>query len=379
MNNDNFYKQLDEIDDFLELSNSEIYKKIPNDWYLLASDVKNSTINIQNGKYKEINMLGAMCIISILNLNKDIEIPYIFGGDGAFLLIPKSLLYEAKQAFLSIKKQAFDVYDMHLRIACISIEELQNEVSEISIAKYKANENNYQALIKGDALDSFDSLLKSGDKYHINEQIDKNFVLNLDGLECRWSYIKSPKDISLSFILKCFDEKDYKNVLEEIENIVGSIDLRHPICEKSLKLSYSKRDLSVEASISSNNAFLNFLNISKLRLVNIFGDLFMKFNIGQWNSYKKRILSTSDIQKFDNIVRMVFSISNEKNLELEEYLQKLFDEKKIAYGIHKSQYALMTCLIFERHGKHIHFVDTTNGGYAYAAKEFKKRMKEIEK
>jgi hypothetical protein len=377
MNNNNFYKQLNEVEDFIELSNSKIYKKIPDDWYLLASDVKNSTINIQNGKYKEINMLGAMCIISILNLDKDIEFPYIFGGDGAFLIVPKSLHEKAKQAFLAIKKLAVETYDMNLRIASISIKELEKEVSEISIAKYKANGNYHQALIKGDALDEFDSLLKNSTKYHISDNIDENFVLNLDGLECRWSYIKTPQDISLSFILKCFDEKDYKSILIEVENIIGSIDSRHPVSEDSLKLSYSKRNLSVESSINSKNPILNFFNINKLRLANLMGDLLMKLNLGQWNSYKKRILSTSDIQKFDNIVRMVFSTTNEKNQQLKDYLDKLYEEKKIAYGIHESKYALMTCLIFERHGKHIHFVDTTNGGYAYAAKDFKKRIKDI--
>lgn len=378
MNNENFYKQLDEIDDFIELSNTSIYKKIPDDWYLLASDVKNSTINIQNGKYKEINMLGAMCIISILNLDKTIDIPYIFGGDGAFLLIPKSLYEKAKQSFLGVQKLAKENYGMELRIASISIKELEKEVSSISIAKYKANGNYHQALIKGDALDEFDSLLKNSNTYHIKDEIDKNFILDLAGLECRWNYIKSPHDLSLSFILKCFDEKDYKNTLFEVEKIIGSIELRHPVNEESLKLSYSKRNLNAEASLSSKASFSKFVSISILRIQNFLGDFLMKFNIGKWNTYKKRILSTTDVQKFDNVVRMVFSTSEEKNIQLEKYLEKLYKEKKIVYGIHKSEYALMTCLIFERHGKHIHFVDTTNGGYAYAAKELKRRMKLLE-
>jgi hypothetical protein len=63
--------------------------------------------------------------------------------------------------------------------------------------------------------------------------------------------------------------------------------------------------------------------------------------------------------------------------KLEEYLEKEYQNKKLVYGINKSKHALMTCLIFERHGKHIHFVDTTNGGYAIAAKAYKKRLEEI--
>jgi len=35
---------------------------------------------------------------------------------------------------------------------------------------------------------------------------------------------------------------------------------------------------------------------------------------------------------------------------------------------------LMTCLVFERHGQQVHFVDGADGGYAAAAKEMKKRL-----
>ena len=34
----------------------------------------------------------------------------------------------------------------------------------------------------------------------------------------------------------------------------------------------------------------------------------------------------------------------------------------------------MTCLVFDRNGHHLHFVDGADGGYALAATEFKARM-----
>ena len=37
--------------------------------------------------------------------------------------------------------------------------------------------------------------------------------------------------------------------------------------------------------------------------------------------------------------------------------------------------ALMTCLVFEREGRQVHFVDGADGGYALAAKAMKARMK----
>ena len=78
-------------------------------------------------------------------------------------------------------------------------------------------------------------------------------------------------------------------------------------------------------------------------------------------------------EKFDDLLRMVVSTSKEQTFKLKSYLENEFKKGEIIYGLHKSDAALMTCLIFERHGKHAHFVDSSNGGYAVAAKEFKER------
>ena len=104
----------------------------------------------------------------------------------------------------------------------------------------------------------------------------------------------------------------------------------------------------------------------------------MKYSSGQWSDYKNRVIRTTDTEKFDDILRMVISTDKDQTKELEEYLEQEFQDGNLAYGIHKSDSALMTCLIFERHGKHIHFVDSSNGGYALASKQLKARLKSKE-
>jgi nucleoid-associated protein YejK len=75
---------------------------------------------------------------------------------------------------------------------------------------------------------------------------------------------------------------------------------------------------------------------------------------------------------------MVISTKRNQTKELEKYLEEEYQNKNLVYGIHKSDSALMTCLIFQRHGKHIHFIDSSNGGYALAAKELKNRLKNLQ-
>ena len=47
---------------------------------------------------------------------------------------------------------------------------------------------------------------------------------------------------------------------------------------------------------------------------------------------------------------------------------------KLVYGLHASKAALMTCLIFNRQGEHVHFVDGADGGYALASAQMKEKL-----
>jgi hypothetical protein len=45
--------------------------------------------------------------------------------------------------------------------------------------------------------------------------------------------------------------------------------------------------------------------------------------------------------------------------------------------MHKSREALMTCIVQSYNGNHLHFVDGSDGGYALAARELKRRLSDI--
>ncbi|MCJ2541500.1 DUF3095 family protein [Synechococcus bigranulatus str. 'Rupite'] len=57
-----------------------------------------------------------------------------------------------------------------------------------------------------------------------------------------------------------------------------------------------------------------------------------------------------------------------------QYLETRFRQGELAYGIHISDRALLTCLVFERDGRQVHFVDGADGGYALAARDLKTRL-----
>lgn len=375
--NENFYLNLDSINNLNDILDDNKYKDIPQNWSIVITDVKNSTEAIKEGKYKNINFVGAISIIAILNINKSLDLPFIFGGDGSFVLIPNSLLPDTKQALVHMKKLSKEKYFLDLRVGIIPINDIYLKNKKILITKLKLKDESSQAIIKGGGLELADELLKNSQKYIVNEKLDKNFNLDLEGLECRWEEINSPKDKTLSIILKCENDLYYKEVLANFERIMGNKNSRTPLSLDNLNLSFNSNDLDTEASLHSKTKKEKILNILKFKFINILGYFLIRFKIGQWANYKNRISSTIDSEKFDDLLRMVVSTTNKQTKELKDYLQEEYKNANLVYGVHESKSALMTCLIFQRHGKHIHFIDSSNGGYSLAANAYKKRKNKL--
>ena len=384
MNIENFYKEIKEIDDFSEIMNDKNYYTIPKEWFVIVSDIKASTKAIENGKYKEVNFVSALTIIGILNIDRELDFPYIFGGDGASLIIPPSLVEKSKKVLLAANKKAKDIFDLDLRIGIVSVKEIIKRGSFIEITKFRYTENYTQAVVRGNGLELAEDLLKKEyETFKIVDNPNFNYLPNFEGLECRWENIKTPKEETISILVKSINKTDsnkiYQNTLNNIIKIAGSFNERNPLTKTSqLNLSFNPKKLNAEASVFSSNKIFKVFNILKLMIENFIGYILIKYSIGNWGNYKNRIIQTTDTEKFDDMLRMVISTNKSQTKNLEKYLEKEYQNNNLVYGIHKSDSALMTCLIFERHGKHIHFVDSSNGGYALASKELKRRLKSKE-
>ncbi len=368
-----FYKNLQAIDDFSKITDEKLYKKLPSSWYVIVSDVKNSTDAIEKGKYKKVNFVSSLIIIGILNINKNIDLPFVFGGDGATILIPPILIEDSKKVLLEAQNIAKEQFSLSLRVGIINVKDIEKENKKIYIAKYSKNKNHTQAFITGAGVLLAEELLKK-DLINLKDEIYKKRKVDFSGLECRWQDIPSAKEEIVSLMIKTNENnlESYKQIIQVIEEIVGSTSQRDPIHYiKNLNLSFNPKELNAEASIFSTNYISKFFKLVKISFENFLGLLLMKNKIGEWANYKNRILNTTDSEKFDDMLKMVISTNKKQTKELQDYLNKEFRKNKLKYGIHISTSTIMTCLVFERHGKHIHFIDGSNGGYALAAKQMK--------
>ncbi len=84
-NLENYKEPVNEI-----LSKTDLFQRIPDDWYIIVTDIKGSTASIENGFSEIVNLIATGSIIAALNIASKyvIDIPFFFGGDGATLLIP---------------------------------------------------------------------------------------------------------------------------------------------------------------------------------------------------------------------------------------------------------------------------------------------------
>ena len=91
-NNDLFYSRLpvNEIPLGDLLMEEHLFFKIPANWHVVITDVKNSTAAIRKGLHETINLVATGSIVAVLNIayKSKLTVPFFFGGDGASFIIP---------------------------------------------------------------------------------------------------------------------------------------------------------------------------------------------------------------------------------------------------------------------------------------------------
>ena len=61
---------------------------MPDTWWIALCDVVMSTRAIEDGRYRSVNIAGAALITAVKNALPGADLPFVFGGDGATLLVP---------------------------------------------------------------------------------------------------------------------------------------------------------------------------------------------------------------------------------------------------------------------------------------------------
>ncbi len=377
MDSAKFYLDLKSYDDFQQITNSEHCKSVPDDWAVFITDVKGSTKAIEAGRYKDVNTIGAASIVCAQNAMPGVDFPYVFGGDGATMLIPPEHIESVKKELVALKSLSESQFNLQLRVGMIMMSEVKAAGGEVLVSKYEFVTNRYLAIFRGGGLTvAEEKIKKENEKYEVNLDID--VPANLDGLSCRWQPIPNKRGHILSFLVAAREVNKldvYGDILTKMNEIMGGkLEDANPVNLENLTYKSVQQCVDDEKRYQQKGFFARFVEI--LIAVWIF-----KLKLPNWGfdakHYKKSLRAHSDYRKFDDMLRMIIDCSDEQYDQIDKYLKDLHDQGIIFYGLFTASNALMTCYVEGlTDGNHIHFIDGGNGGYAMAAKQLKQQIQE---
>jgi len=386
---ESFYRDLPAFIEFADVSDIDAYRKVPDDWYVLAADIVRSRDAIAAGRYREVNIIGSAVIAAVLNrLGRD-RIPFVFGGDGALLLVPGSDVDLGRTALSGVAALAQATADLTLRVAAIPVSELRKRGADIRLRKHELSPGNHLAMAVGDGLELADRILK-------DPQIDPEFVvapdpgvdLDFDGLSCRWEAFPARKDAVVTLIVKPAEPGALRELVDIIETTVGidPLSSHHNgtfVSTDRLRFKFPPSFFARENRIlgSAKSRWRHALMSVFENLVFLYGHLTGR-SVGPFHPkrYLSEIVRNTDHRRLDDALRLVLDLTNEDVEALSEALENARRAGRVDYGLHVSKEAMFTCFVSDlEKSQHIHFIDGTNGGFAKAADDFKLRESQAQK
>jgi hypothetical protein len=384
---DPFYEDLGSFDNFADVSNLSLYTPAPDDWYVVIADIKGSTAAITEGRYKDVNMVGAACITAILNATRAHEIPYVFGGDGATLMVPAESLERVKLALLKTKNLAQSRFGLSLRIGAVPVSKVRRGGIDVLVGKFCLSPGNYLAVFTGGGVGLIDKLIKEDDGtqgYAMTEELEDD-TPDLEGLSCRWEPLMAQRGVMLSILVQALAESrseaaaTYGEVIKGLTEALGFDPQKNrPVKSENMKFSWPPKGLKAEAQ-STHGGKGYRRRLFYLYLESLFQWTLDRFNLkaGSYNApvYRQEMRENSDYRRFDDTLRMLLDCSPDEVAALEKALSQFRDRGLIAYGLHRADSALMTCMVFSlAESEHVHFIDGGDGGFAMAARQLKEQL-----
>lgn len=370
-----FYARLAPITRFADAADDSLYAEAPDHWCVVLSDVKNSSDAIAHGEYKAVNMAGAAIIAAMRNLYPADDFPYVFGGDGATLLMPqdrKEALVSALQATRALCERA---YGLQLRVGIVPMREIKARGGQLKVARYQVSDHLAMAMFCGGGVAMAEQMVKR-EGYELPSEQASESQTNLEGLSCRWNEMRSRGGHIVSLMVVARGAAAaalYRDVIAVIETALGSQpEAGKPVGSHNLAFKFSLKSLWLERA--AGGAFLK--TYLRAAIAWLLFRLHMRVPAFDPGKYLRDTILNSDYRKFDDMLRMVIDCSEEQCAKITDYLRAREEAGELWFGYHTSGHAVMTCFVqsYESDG-HVHFIDGGEGGYAVAAQMLKAKQK----
>jgi hypothetical protein len=385
---EDFLHEAPEIERFSDVIEPAFYRDAPDHWHVVLTDVRGSTKAIEAGRYRDVNALGVASIVAIRNAAPDLELPYVFGGDGATLLVPDTRRAVCEAALRGVRKLARSAFELELRAGIVPVAELRGAGHGVQVARFRASPWLRLAMLRGSGVGQAERWVKdpeAGRRYAVSDEGPDE--ASFEGFECRWQPVPSRRGQIASMIVQALDAteaeraRSYRSIIAALDAVLEH-DTGHPISLGGLRLGTLFGGYSIEARLRSGGGAGPGYRAAqgRARKESLIGRALMAVGASaggfDGGAYPKELIENSDFRKFDEALRMVLDVSDAQLAAIEAELERARREGHVVYGVHRAPSALITCYLRSYHGDHVHFIDGSDGGYALAARQLKAQLAE---
>lgn len=359
------------------LVEEHLFYKVPQNWHVLITDVKNSTRAAMDGRHQTVNLVATGSIVAALNiaLKDNIYIPFFFGGDGATFIIPPTLLDATLAALHQHRDNTSSNFELDLRVGHVPVADIYRDGHELKISKLKTSEIFNIPVLLGDGLMYAEQIIKGAEIEYpaLPAGLDE---LDMSGMHCRWDKIKPPatgNEIVSLLVTATHTSRQstaFRKVMESIDRIYGTQEVRKPISVNRLKMvtTFKKINAEMRARLGSFNPWY----MLRTWVTSTLGRIYFRTKKGKEYLYK--LVDMSDTLVIDGKINTVITGNAAQREALDAVLQQLEADGDILYGLHISGESVMSCYVRNLDDRHVHFIDGADGGYTKAAGVLKKKI-----
>lgn len=377
---DEFYTRLTPFGRFSDVLQMAHYRPLPAGWVIGTADVVNSTGAIAEGRYKAVNMVGASVISAALNALEGLSFPFVFGGDGAALAVPRSAARKLTDALAAVQGWAEAETGLTLRAAIVPVADIRRAGVDVAVARFEASPHVSYAMFAGGGMAWAEKQMKAG--AFAVPPASPDAMPNLSGLACRWQPIPARKGVIVSLLVtpaRGAADPMFACAVGEIIQLISEEDRgSHPVPSGGPASRWLPAGLEFDARVTRGSEDLarhrRKLKMQSLiaRLLDLTGLKLGKFDM---RHYKRTLVANTDFRKFDDGLKLTIDCTEALARQIEARLEAARRTGALYYGLYRQGEAQMTCIVPSLvTDDHFHFVDGSAGGYARAAEAMKAQM-----
>jgi hypothetical protein len=372
-----FYGTIAPFDDFSKITDPDVYRPLPDDWWIGLTDVTGSTEAIAGGRYKQVNMAGAAAISAMMNALQSREFPFVFGGDGTSFAVAPEQKAAAADALARTATWVGNELDLDLRVAMVPVSAARAAGHDVRVGRFASSEHVSYAMFSGHGLEWAEAAMKAGE--HALAPAPPEDRPDLTGLSCRWQPMPAQRGIILSLLVapgEAVDEAAYAAIVGEILAMTGEGGRGgNPLPPEGPRFRWPPAGVGTEArAVARGGSSLG----PRLRiwLESVLAIVLDKTgrSLGGFDpaAYRAELTVNTDFRKFDDALRMTVDCEPALAERIEARLAEAAAAGLVRYGLHRQAEALMTCIVPSAvTHDHMHFLDGAGGGYARAAEAMK--------